>query len=120
MRRKPAAFLWDVREAALRIQEFVAGRDFAAFSSDVMVRSAVERQVEIIGEALNQLSRSSPAMVVEIPEAARVIAFRNILIHGYAVLDHQIVWRVVHDNLPPLLLVVERLLKAEPPTGSVP
>ena len=120
MRRKPAAFLWDVREAVLRIQEFVAGRDFEVFSSDVMVRSAVERQFEIIGEALNQLTRSSPTMVAEIPEAARVIAFRNILIHGYAILDHQIVWRVVHDNLPPLLLVVERLLKAEPPSGSVP
>lgn len=59
-------------------------------------------------------------MVAEIPEAARVIAFRDILIHGYAVLDHQIVWRVVHDNLPPLLLVVEKLLAAEPHSGPVP
>jgi uncharacterized protein with HEPN domain len=118
MRRKPAAFLWDVQEAGGRIQEFVVGLDFDAFASDVLVRSAVERQFEIIGEALSQLSRSSPVLVAQIPEAGRIIAFRNILIHGYAVLDHEIVWQVIHDHLPPLLQVVERLLDADPPTGA--
>jgi uncharacterized protein with HEPN domain len=65
------------------------------------------------------MRRRPAAFLWDVREAARVIAFRNILIHGYAVLDHQIVWRVVHDNLPPLLMVVERLIKAEPSAGPV-
>ncbi len=103
MRREPAAFLWDIREAAAHIQEFVAGLTFETFSSNALVRAAVERQFEIIGEALNQLSKVAPGIASRIPEAPRIIAFRNILIHGYAVLDKQIVWRVIHDHLPPLL-----------------
>lgn len=63
MQREPAAFLWDVHEAALRIKEFVSGFDFATFSTNVLVQSAVERQFEIIGEALNQLSQFAPDIV---------------------------------------------------------
>jgi len=117
MRRDPAAFLWDIQEAASRIPEFVAGLGFDDFAGNALVRSAVERQFEIIGEALNQLSKVAPQVAKQIPEAARVIAFRNILIHGYAVLDHQIVWRVIHDHLPALTVAVQRLLNSEPPPG---
>ncbi|MGH8200999.1 MAG: HepT-like ribonuclease domain-containing protein [Steroidobacteraceae bacterium] len=53
MRREPAAYLWDVREAALRIREFVVGYDFVRYTSSELVQSAVERQFEIIGEALS-------------------------------------------------------------------
>jgi uncharacterized protein with HEPN domain len=120
MRREPAAFLWDIREAANRIREFVGGLDFDAFAGNALVRSAVERQFEIIGEALNQLSKVAPQATGQIPEARRIIAFRNILIHGYAVLDHQIVWRVIHDHLPPLMVAVERLLNSEPPPQAAP
>lgn len=56
-----------------------------------------------------------PPTCAQIPDAARIIAFRNILIHGYAVLDHQIVWRVIHDHLPPLVAAVDCLLKSHPP-----
>jgi uncharacterized protein with HEPN domain len=120
MRREPAAFLWDIREAAGRIREFVAGLDFDAFAGNALVRSAVERQFEIIGEALNQLSRVAPQASGQIPGAPRIIAFRNILIHGYAVLDHQIVWRVIHDHLPPLTAAIEQLLKSQPPPATGP
>lgn len=112
MRREPAAFLWDIREAANRIREFVGGLDFDAFAGNALVRSAVERQFEIIGEALNQLSKVAPQATGQIPEARRIIAFRNILIHGYAVLDHQIVWRVIHDHLPPLMVAEFRTAAA--------
>ncbi len=57
MRREPAAFLWDVRDAAGRIRSFVTGIDRGAFLTNALVQSAVERQFEIIGEALRQLSR---------------------------------------------------------------
>lgn len=75
-----------------------------------MLRSAVERQFEIVGEALNQLARLAPDLAEQIPDLPRIVAFRNILIHGYAVVDNAIVWRAVHENLPGLLSVLERLL----------
>jgi uncharacterized protein with HEPN domain len=120
MRREPAAFLWDVREAAMRISEFIADRTFDRLSAEVMVQSAVERQFEIIGEALNQLSKIAPDVTAKIPDCSQIIAFRNILIHGYAVLDKSIVWRVIEDHLPILEKTVQPLLDAEPPPGTIP
>ncbi|MGB5562038.1 MAG: HepT-like ribonuclease domain-containing protein, partial [Sedimenticolaceae bacterium] len=75
-----------------RIQRFVARKDFAAYQTDELLRSAVERQFEILGEALNQLSRLDHDMAEKIPELPRIVAFRNILIHGYASVDDRLVW----------------------------
>jgi len=100
MRREPLAYLWDVREAAGRISEFVHGLQFEQFHSNTLVRSAVERQFEIVGEALSQLSKVEPSLASRVPDCRRIVAFRNVLIHGYAVLDHQLVWRVIQENLP--------------------
>ncbi len=83
MRRDPRAYLWDVREAADAIASFVLGRGFDDYSGDLMLRSAVERQLAIIGEALSQLARVERSLAARIPEVRRVIAFRNVLIHGY-------------------------------------
>ena len=60
MQRDPRAFLWDVQQAAGAITEFTAGLDAAGYRASPLIRSAVERQFEIIGEALNQLSKVSP------------------------------------------------------------
>ena len=57
MQRDPRAYLWDAREATAAILEFVAGKTFKDYASDRLLRSAIERQFEIIGEALNQLGR---------------------------------------------------------------
>jgi uncharacterized protein with HEPN domain len=119
MQREPAAFLWDVREAALRIHEFVVGLDFEKFAASALVQSAVERQFEIIGEALNQLSKMAPDIASRIPDCKQIIAFRNILIHGYAVLDKTVVWKVIQQHLPLLEEAVQRLLDAEPPPDGV-
>jgi uncharacterized protein with HEPN domain len=65
-----------------------------------MLRSAVERQLEIVGEALAQLARIDTETASRISEHRRIIAFRNILIHGYAEIDHRIVWDVLEGKLP--------------------
>jgi uncharacterized protein with HEPN domain len=114
MRREPAAYLWDVRAATLRIREFVVGYDFVRYASSELVQSAVERQFEIIGEALSQLAKVAPAVVSQIPDYQQVIAFRNILIHGYAVLDQSVVWKVIQGDLPTLEKAVHVLLDAAP------
>jgi uncharacterized protein with HEPN domain len=71
MQREPAAFLWDVREATQRIREFVAGHDFGSYLASVLRQSAVERQFEIIGEALNQLSKIAPDVASKIPDRSQ-------------------------------------------------
>jgi uncharacterized protein with HEPN domain len=119
MQREPAAFLWDVHEATLRIREFVAGHDFNTYKGSYLVQSAVERQFEIIGEALNQLSKVAPELAAKVPDHKQIIAFRNILIHGYASLDQVIVWRVIQDHLPVLEQAVAALLDAAEPPNPV-
>ena len=76
-----------------------------------MLRSAVERQFEIIGEAMTQLARTDELVVDQISQYQRVIAFRNVLIHGYADVDDRLVWDVVKANLPTLKREVDALLE---------
>jgi uncharacterized protein with HEPN domain len=110
LRRDPRAYLWDVREAADAIAGFVLGRSFDDYSGDLMLRSAVERQLAIIGEALSLLARVDQPLAARIPELRRVIAFRNVLIHGYDRVDNTWVWRIVEIDLPLLRRHVADLL----------
>jgi uncharacterized protein with HEPN domain/predicted nucleotidyltransferase len=87
-----------------------SGQSFEDYQSNAMLRSAVERQFEIIGEALNQLSKVAPEIASHIPELPRIVAFRNILIHGYATVDDALVWQVLADKLPGLQQALTTLL----------
>jgi uncharacterized protein with HEPN domain len=78
---------------------FIEGKAWGDYQEDVLLRSGVERQFEIIGEALNQLSKAIPEAASQIDDLPRIVAFRNILIHGYAVVDDQVVWQVVTTRL---------------------
>jgi uncharacterized protein with HEPN domain len=109
--RDPRAFLWDVAEAARAIEGFIVGMDVQAYARSAMVNAAVERKFEIIGEALNQLSKLDPALAARIPELSKIIAFRNQLIHGYAAVDDQVVWNIAQQSLPGLIVVVNDLLR---------
>lgn len=110
MLRDPQAYLWDALQAADLLREFSAGKTFADYQAEVMLRSAVERQFEIIGEALNQLSKVDADLASQIPELRRIVAFRNILIHGYATVDDALVWQVLTEKLPELTTVLGKLL----------
>jgi uncharacterized protein with HEPN domain len=111
MQRDPRAWLWDVREAAQAIESFVAELDVSQYAGSELVHSAVERKFEIIGEALNQLSKADAAMSANIPHLPQIIGFRNQLIHGYALVDHDTVWGVIKQSLPALRQAVEVLLR---------
>ena len=102
--------LWDAQDAAERIARFTAGRSFSEYEADEFLRSAVERQFEIIGEAMNQLRRIDPETASSIPELSHVIAFRNILVHRYANVDNRLVWGVLETDLPSLRATVSKLL----------
>ena len=112
MQRDPKSLLWDAHEAAEVIAAVTAGKSSADFDRDIVVRSAVERQFEIIGEALAQLARIDAAMAQKVPDLRQIIAFRNVLIHGYATVDPARVWRVIEDNLPLLRAALAALLAA--------
>jgi uncharacterized protein with HEPN domain len=112
MPREPAKYLFDIQQAADRIERFCAGKSFDDYTGDDLLKSAVERQLEIVGEALSQLGKHAPEVLRKIPDSGRIIGFRNILIHGYALVDDKIVWGVLETHLPPLRAVVEKLLGA--------
>ena len=78
-----------------------------------MLRAAVERQFEIIGEALAQLAKGDPATATRITDYRRIIAFRNILIHGYAQVDDRLVWDIVASKLAVLRSDVQMLLQED-------
>ena len=100
----------DIRLAGAHILDFAAGVTFDDYVDNKMLRSAVERQFEIIGEALNRLSRTDPDTVSKISRSQRIISFRNILIHGYDLVDNTIVWDVIQQDLPNLHKQVQDLL----------
>lgn len=104
-------YLYDVSRACTFLESFVQGKSVHDYAADVMLRSAVERQFEIIGEALNQTTRRFPAYEARISEAARIIAFRNRLIHEYRTVDNSVVWGILGTNVPKLRREVETLLE---------
>ncbi len=110
MRLEAKKYLYDVQQAASRIADFTSRKQLEDYRSDAMLRSAVERQFEIIGEALAQLAKLDERMAARISERRRIIAFRNILIHGYAEVDDRLVWDIVQAKLPMLRREVEALL----------
>jgi len=120
VKRDPRSFLWDARESADSILRFVHGRNQSDYLADPMLRAAVERHFEIIGEALNQVAKTAPPLAARIPQLRRAVAFRNLLIHGYATVDDATVWRTTQEDLPGLRAAVASLLEdlgdsSEPP-----
>lgn len=111
--------LFDVQQAAARIARFTTGKTREQYVADELLRSAVERQFEIIGEALGRLNKSDPSTVGRVSEHRRIISFRNVLIHGYDAVSDDIVWDIVANKLPTLRAEVDALL-AEPDGGAAP
>ncbi len=113
MRLEARKYLHDIQRAVELLEEFTVGKTFADYKRDAMLRAAVERQFEVIGEAMAQLARLDGALVDRISGHRRIIAFRNLLIHGYADVDDRLVWGVIEANLPTLAREIEALSKEE-------
>jgi uncharacterized protein with HEPN domain len=110
MQAEVAKRLIDALGAARRIQAFTAGQTFADFSSNELVRSAVERQFGIVGEALGKAMAVDPSLELRNPELRKIVGLRNRLIHGYDSVDDEIVWDIVQSKLLPLSADLELLL----------
>lgn len=109
-----AAYLWDMRTAAVQIGQFVAGLTVESFLANETVRRAVERNLEIIGQAALLVSREFRAEHPELPWAA-IIAQRNVLAHQYGDIDFMRIWRVATADVPELILLLDPLVAPLPP-----
>ena len=120
MHPKSPKWLQDILDACELIQTAITGRALADYECDRLLRSAVERNFEIIGEALNRIRQNDPALAERIPENNAIIGFRNFLIHGYDSIDHSRVWEVIQKDVPKLRRQITPLLKeaGPPPTGD--
>jgi uncharacterized protein with HEPN domain len=114
--RRDAALLWDMAEAARRAVEFIHDKTFDDYRTSSLVQYAVERAIEILGEAANRVSREFQEAHPEIPWR-QMVGQRNVLIHEYGDVDHALVWSVVQKHIPALLAQIEPLLP-HPPTAE--
>ena len=112
MTDKTPKLLVDALTAIDSAQEFVAGYALDGYAQDKLRRSAVERQLEILGEACARLARLEPALIDSVTNLKLAINLRNRIIHGYDSVDDEIVYLTVVDDLGPLKLDLNRLLAA--------
>jgi uncharacterized protein with HEPN domain len=110
MTEKSTKYLSDILMAIALIEDFTVGvNDFSLYDKDRKTQSAVERQLVIIGEALNQFRKLEPT--IEIQNDKQIVAFRNRLVHAYDSLDNSIVWAIMSKHLNPLQIEIQKLIK---------
>lgn len=103
-------FLFDIKVSIESIENFLGEtRDFNIYKSNKMLRRAVEREFEIIGEALNSLDKLDPN--IEITSKKQIIGMRNRVIHGYDKIDDEIIWGTITRHIPILKSEIANLLK---------
>lgn len=107
------AYLWDIVDAANAIRGFVAGRTFADYEATRMFRRAVERELEILGEAARHLSESFQAGHPNIPWR-RIVAQRNVIAHDYGDIRDEKLWLVATTFIPQLLADIVPILPPDP------
>ena len=110
-RRDPRVYLLDIRQAIDLVSAAVQDKALPDYERDAILRSAVERQFITVGEALMQMLRFTPELQVRISHTRQIIAFRNILVHGYADIAHDVVWAAAQEDLPVLRCEVDALLR---------
>lgn len=112
MDRKQKKYLWDIIEHLGDISSFLTGiQDLDSFKRNKLVQSAVEREFEIIGEAVKNLKIHYPDFVLS--NAEEIIGLRNIIAHGYDIVDHDILWKIIQVDLPLLKSEVNNFLEKE-------
>jgi len=110
---KDVSYLWDIVDAAKSIKQFVQGCTFEEYMENTLLQAAVERKIEIIGEAARRLSESFRQRYADIPWKL-IIAQRNVLAHEYGEINQERIWNVVVERIPELIAALEPLLPPAP------
>lgn len=108
--RNPKKYLYDIINCSEFVLQLTKDKTVEDYKNDRVFRSALERELQIIGEAILQLDRMSPETVEEISEHRSIIGFRHILVHGYDSLDPDTVWNVIETKIALLLKQTKALL----------
>ena len=111
------SFLWDMLDAACAIKEFIQNRTYYDYTHDRMLRGAVERHIEIIGEAAKNISRGFRDSHPEIPWS-KIIAQRHVIAHEYGEVKHERIWDVATVHTPDLIQKLQPLIP-KPPTLDI-
>ena len=115
---KSAKLLWDIQDSAAFILEATVGKSFNDFMDTTMLRLAVERQFEIVGEASRRLRDYDPGTAVRLLGLNEAIAVRNIVTHEYDEINYQTLWETVQTSLPKLRDSALKLLDEYGPPGG--
>ena len=110
---RDAAYLWDILDAARAIMQFVSASSYEEYIGNRMLRGAVERHLEIVGDAAGNVSIAFRKAHQEIPWT-RIVGQRNILIHEYGEVDNSLVWEVARMHIPDLITKLEPLVPPAP------
>jgi uncharacterized protein with HEPN domain len=102
--------LFDILQATKNIEEFTRQMTYVDYGANRMVQAAVEREFEIIGEALSRIKKLDSSFLEHISEYQRIIGFRNVITHGYDAIDLELVWDAVKNHLTTLKEEVQELL----------
>jgi uncharacterized protein with HEPN domain len=106
---RDAAYLWDMLDAARTVEQLTAGLNFVAYEEDRRTQLAIERALEIIGEAAGRISDSLRKAHPEIPWR-QIIGQRNVLIHEYGEIRQDRLWKVAKENIPQLIEMLKPLV----------
>jgi uncharacterized protein with HEPN domain len=103
-------WLYDILNAINEIESFFSGRpkEFVTYQNDIKTKRAVERNIEIIGEAMNRILQKDES--IQLPNSRKIVDTRNRIIHGYDSVSDDITWGIVIKHLPVLKIEIEKLL----------
>ncbi len=105
------SYLWDMPDAAHAVIRFTAEKTLAEYLADEILRAAVQRKIEIVGEAARRVSKSFQLAHPEIPWR-KIMSQRHVLAHEYGEIEDDIIWRVVTLHVPELISLLEPLVPA--------
>ena len=111
---RDAAHLWDMLQAAQAARRFLGSTKLEEYLRDELLQSAIERKIELIGEAAGRVSKGFKNSHPEIPWKS-IVAQRNVVVHDYGEIKPERIWGVVKTYLPDLVKVLEPLLPPLPP-----
>lgn len=112
MPHDPLVCIEDAVIACELIIEFTKDMDEAEFYVDLRTKAAVEREFEIVGEALNRIKKIDVDILAEVDNWREIIGFRNVIAHGYDVVEDEIVWDSVNRDIPILLKQLKEIAES--------
>ena len=120
MEKSIGKWLIDVLSAIREIEGYFDDnpKEYKSFQENMMLKRAVERNLEIIGEAVNRILKKAPD--IEISDSKKIVQFRNIIIHNYDNVSEENVWAILLNNIPILKTEVEKLLNTHFPQYPIP